>query len=97
MGSTVIGLPARSLASRTNKNSHGKPRCNQKVAVDLRAAIITEVAERLHRSVAARRSAATKISNETAGRSGEESGFLDQNNPLYKAFALNRVFTLATM
>jgi len=29
MGSTVIGLPARSLASRTNKNSHGKPRCSE--------------------------------------------------------------------
>ncbi len=45
MESTVIGLPARSLASRTNKNSHGKPRCIQKVAVDLRAAIIIEVTD----------------------------------------------------
>ena len=38
----------------------------QKVAADLRAAIIVEMPKRLHRSVAARRSAATKISYEAS-------------------------------
>ncbi|MFL3659519.1 MAG: hypothetical protein ACJ07L_15900, partial [Opitutales bacterium] len=42
----------------------GKPRGISKVATDLRAVIIVEVAERLRRSLAARRSAATKSSNE---------------------------------
>ena len=40
------------------------PRGISKVATDLRAVIMVEVAERLRRSVAARRSAATKFSNE---------------------------------
>jgi hypothetical protein len=45
------------------KHPRGKPRSIQKVATDLRTVIIIEIVERLHRSMAARRSAATKICN----------------------------------
>jgi len=48
------------------KPPRGKPRGISKVASDLQAVIIVEVAERLRRSVAAQRSAASKASNEAS-------------------------------